>query len=100
MQAYEAGRPTATPFAADATRAGGAAFGREWTPQQAGCGGTGDQRDHAADSSQQHHEENGGRVASRAGPDGGDARDTFDGLSAHAQMIDLKRVPNQPAAAA
>ena len=71
----------------DATRAGGAASGRERPSQQAGRGRAGHQRDHDPDSSRQDHEEDGGRIACRAGENGRGARDTDDPLPASARMM-------------
>ncbi len=46
--------------------------------QQAGCGRARHQRGHAPDPSRQHHEEDGGRIACRAGENGRGARNTDD----------------------
>ncbi len=81
-KASGARRSATTPFVADAARTGSAPAGRERPAQQAGSSRARHQRDHVADSSRQHHEEDAGRIPCRAGQNGRNARNTDDPLPA------------------
>ena len=78
----------------DAARTGRAPAGRERLAQQTGGGRARDQRGHAPDSSRQHHEEDGCRIARRPRQDGRNARHTGGPLPELARMISRRRTPN------